>query len=211
MKLEERFGAENVFFDNGSLQPGMQWSDQIKSQLTDSAVVIALIGPQWMSSLISRLQTGGEDYVVKEIDLTLRSGPRVTLVPVLVDKTDLPDSSSLPPSLRPLLRCQAERLRLTNLADDIDHLIKCLSQIRDGAGLQGADLHSPRLPQRAPRRPSSTPPRVSCSRTPPRRWRRCRWSPALRPAPPRAREAAGPPSSRSRPPGRPRRRASAGR
>jgi TIR domain-containing protein/SIR2-like protein len=155
MKLEERFGAENVFFDDGSLRPGMRWSEEIKSQLADSDVVIALIGSQWISSLITRLQTGGEDYVVKEIDLALRSGPRVALIPVLVDNVELPDSSSLPPSLRALLRCQVERLRLTNLARDIDHLIRCLSQIPDREGLQGADLHSLQLPQRAPRRPSS--------------------------------------------------------
>jgi TIR domain/SIR2-like domain len=155
MKLEERFGAENVFFDNSSLQPGMRWSDEIKSQLADSAVVIALIGPQWMSSLITRLQAGGEDYVVREIDLALRSGPRVTLIPVLVDNAELPDSSSLPPALRALLHCQVERLRLTNLADDIDHLINCLSQIRGGERLQGADLHSLQLRRRGRRRPPS--------------------------------------------------------
>ncbi len=155
MRLEQRFGAENVFFDDGSLRPGMRWSDEIKSQLTDSAVVIVLIGSQWMPSLIARLQTGGEDYVVKEIDLALRSRPRVTLIPVLVDNAELPDSSDLPPSLRALLRCQAERLRLTNLADDIDHLIKYLDEMPDCRGLQGTDLHSIQRPRRTPRRPPS--------------------------------------------------------
>ena len=55
------------------------------------------------------------------------------------------------------------------------------------------------------------PRRVSCCRTPPRRWRRCRWSPARPPARPPARRAADPPSGRSPRPARPRSRASASR
>ena len=99
MKLEERFGAENVFFDNSSLRPGMQWFDEIKSHLAHCGAVIALIGPQWASILIDHLQRGGEDYVVKEIDLALRGGPRVSLIPVLVDEAALPDPRTLPPAL----------------------------------------------------------------------------------------------------------------
>ncbi|HEV2322295.1 MAG TPA: toll/interleukin-1 receptor domain-containing protein, partial [Gammaproteobacteria bacterium] len=85
MKLEERFGAENVFYDNSSLQPGMRWFDEIRSQLSVSGAVVALIGPQWTSILTDHLQRGGDDYVVKEIDLALRGGPLISRIPVLVD------------------------------------------------------------------------------------------------------------------------------
>ena len=128
MKLEERFGAENVFFDNGSLRPGMRWFEEIKSHLTHCGAVIALIGPQWMPSLTSHLQRGGEDYVVKEIDLALRSGPRVTVIPVLVDDAELPGPHDLPPSLRALPGCHVQRLRHTNLPDDIDQLTSMIQR-----------------------------------------------------------------------------------
>ena len=154
MKLAERFGAENVFFDMGSLRPGMRWFEEIRSHLAQSGAVIALIGPQWMSNLTTRLQTSGEDYVAEEIDLALRSGPRVTLIPVLVDNAELPDLRDLPPLLRALPRFQAERLRPTNLSDDIDHLIECLSDIRDSGVQEGVDQHLPQHPPQ-PRRPSS--------------------------------------------------------
>src|SRR5215469_10727199 len=149
MKLEERFGAENVFFDHGSLQPGMRWSDEIKSHLGHAGVVIALIGPQWVSILRSRLQRGGDDYVVKEIDFALRGGSRLTFIPVLLDEAELPDSDDLPSSLKPLASRQAERLRHTDLSRDIDELIERLVQIECGRdqerdeGQAGADLGVP--------------------------------------------------------------------
>jgi hypothetical protein len=144
MKLQERFGAENVFFDNGTLRPGMRWFDEIKSQLGHAGVVVALIGRDWMPSLTSHLQRGDEDYVVKEIDLALRSGPRVTLIPVLVDGAELPEPRDLPPSLRALPGSHAERLRSTHLLSDIDHLIERLAEVRSAEPQEPAVLPPPR-------------------------------------------------------------------
>ncbi len=131
MKLEVRFGAENVFFDNGTLRPGMLWLNEIRSHLADGGAFIALIGQNWMPSLRTHLHRGGEDYVSKEIDLALRSGPRMIVIPVLVDDTELPNPRELPPSLSKLLDCQQERLRHTHLRHDIDHLIARLGEARD--------------------------------------------------------------------------------
>lgn len=144
MRLEQRLGAENIFFDSGSLRPGTRWFEEIKSNLAESGAVIALIGPQWMSTLTSHLQRGGEDYVVKEIDLALRGGPRVTMMPVLVDDAELPDPRDLPTSLRALPGCQVQRLRHTNLTDDIDQLITRLGEVRACGDPEPADLHATR-------------------------------------------------------------------
>lgn len=142
IKLEERFGAENVFFDNGTLQPGMRWFEEIKSRLADADAFIALIGPRWMSSLAAHLQRGGDDYVAKEIDLAIRSGPLTTVIPVLVDDAELPDPRELPLSLMALPGRQAERLRHTHLLDDIEHLIARLAEIPTQiAALPNGDRH----------------------------------------------------------------------
>lgn len=160
-KLEERFGAANVFFDHGSLQPGMRWSDEIKSHLGHAGVVIALIGPQWTSILRTRLQRGGDDYVVKEIDFALRGGARVTFIPVLLGDTELPDSDDLPSSLKPLASRQAERLRHTDLSRDIDELIERLVEIERGRdqqrdeGQEGADPGVSQPPRKPFVKPSS--------------------------------------------------------
>jgi hypothetical protein len=130
--LKDRFGAQNVFFDNSTLHGGMQWLDEIKSHVTGAGAFLVLIGPNWMQSLTAHQQRGDVDWVAKEIDLALRSRPNVTVIPVLIDGAVAPDRSELPPSLKPLPGCQAERLHHNNLLDDIQHLADRLSTIREG-------------------------------------------------------------------------------
>jgi SIR2-like domain/TIR domain len=150
LKLEERLGAENVFFDNGTLRPGVEWFDEIKARLAQSAAFIALIGPNWMSSLTARLQQSGEDYVVTELDLALRSAPQVIVIPVLVDDAEPPDPRRLPPALMALSDRHVERLRHTNLREDIDNLIARLDQISAGAEIPPADAGAPLGERRPP-------------------------------------------------------------
>lgn len=144
LSLKERFGAENVFLDNNNLQGGMQWLDEIKSHVNAAGAFLALIGPNWMQSLIAHQQRGDVDWVAKEIDLALRSRPYMTVIPVLVDGAEAPDSSELPPSLRALPECQAERLHHKDLLDDIQHLADRLSEIRESlAPAPAADISEP--------------------------------------------------------------------
>jgi hypothetical protein len=142
--LREQFGAENVFFDNSTLHGGMQWLDEIKSHATAAGAFLALIGPNWMQSLTAHQQRGDVDWVAKEIDLALRSRPHVRVIPVLVDGAEAPDSSELPPSLRALPECQAERLHHNNLLDDVQRLGDRLNEIRKSqAPASTADIPGP--------------------------------------------------------------------
>jgi hypothetical protein len=135
-KLEEEFGAESVFFDNGTLRGGMQWFDEIRSHVGDCGVFLALIGPRWRSSLLSHLQQGGADYVAREIGLALLSGTQLSVIPVLVDDAEPPNPLELPLSLRALPGYQAERLRHTHARLDIAIL---LERLRELGGLAGRD------------------------------------------------------------------------
>lgn len=150
-RLEERFGATNVFFDQGTLRPGMRWFAEIKSHLAGAHAFIALIGPKWMPCLTARQQQGGDDHVARETDLALRSGPAVTVIPVLVEDAELPYPGELPPSLRALSACQVELLRNSHLLDDIEHLIARLGEItRTPPPAAAPSLAAPR-PVAAPR------------------------------------------------------------
>jgi len=131
LALKDRFGAENVFLDNSTLEGGMRWLDEITSHVTSAGAFIALIGPNWTQSLTAHQQRGDVDWVAKEIDLALRSRPHVTVIPLLIDDATVPDVSDLPPSLRPLPGCQAERLHHDSLLDDMEHLADRLMAIRD--------------------------------------------------------------------------------
>ncbi len=127
--LEQALGGENVFFDNGTLRPGMRWLDEIKSHLSEAGVMIALVGSRWIPSLIGHMKAGDTDYVAREIDLALRAGPHVTVIPVLVDDAQLPAPRELPQFLKPLRACQEERLRHTHLREDIRSLIVRLREL----------------------------------------------------------------------------------
>jgi hypothetical protein len=132
-KLESQLGSENVFFDNGTLRPGMQWLEEVKTHLAGASVLIALVGSRWIPSLITHMQVGDTDYVAKEIDLALRAGPHATVIPVLIDAAQLPAPRDLPQFLKPLRACQEERLRHSHLREDITNLIARLAEIRDEA------------------------------------------------------------------------------
>lgn len=130
-ELKGRFGQENIFFDHGTLRPGMRFLEEIKSQLAAGAgAFIAVIGSKWVPTMTAHRQRGDEDYVIKEIELAIQHGWAV--IPVLVDNASLPDRLQLPPSVRELPDCQAARLSQLNLDGDIEELSARLGEIRDG-------------------------------------------------------------------------------
>jgi hypothetical protein len=127
--LQGPFGAENIFFDQGTLEPGMPFLAEIKSHLAaPSGAFLALIGPKWLRIMISHQQLGDEDYVAKEIELALRGG--WTVIPVLLNEAGLPEQDKLPPAVRAILDHQAARLRQTSLDEDINMLSARLEDIR---------------------------------------------------------------------------------
>ena len=92
--------------------------------------MIALVGSRWIPSLIGHMKAGDTMVnVAREIDLALRSGPHVTVIPVLVDDAQLPAPRELPQFLKPLRACQEERLRHTHLREDIRSLIVRLREL----------------------------------------------------------------------------------
>ncbi|MEV0703330.1 toll/interleukin-1 receptor domain-containing protein [Saccharopolyspora sp. NPDC050389] len=100
--LRGRFGADRVFFDTG-MDPGVNYVQEIERELDSCAVLLAVIGPQWMAiadELGRRRLENPNDVVVREISTALRNGVRV--IPVLIDDAEMPKSAELPTDLRPL-------------------------------------------------------------------------------------------------------------
>jgi hypothetical protein len=133
LRLEPHFGHDNVFFDSANLRAGTKWFDEIKAHASAPGVFLALIGETWESSVLQRMRSGTEDVVVKELSRALRSGPRVTVIPVLVNEAIVPSAGPLPVSLKTLSGLQIASLRHTQLRDDMDRLIDRLDEIRDAA------------------------------------------------------------------------------
>jgi hypothetical protein len=132
-ELKGRFGAENIFFDAGTLRPGVQFLEEITSHLASPAgAFLALIGPGWQSAMDARRRRGDDDYVTREIDLGLRN--RWTVIPVLLNDAPLPDPRDLPLALRELPLYQAAYLRQASLDADLEQLGARLDEIRSRPG-----------------------------------------------------------------------------
>lgn len=134
-ELKGRFGAEKIFFDAGTLRPGMQFLEAITSHLSSTAgAFLALIGPGWLAALDAHQRRGDDDYVTREIDLGLRNG--WTVIPVLLNDAPLPGGRDLPLAIKALPRHQVAHLRQASLDDDMESLITRLDELGSQPGVE---------------------------------------------------------------------------
>jgi len=127
--LRKEFGAENVFMDVDTIQPGQDFVETLDRAVRSSDVLIVLIGPRWLNIRDehgARRLDDPNDFVKVEITSALNYNKKV--IPVLFDRADMPGEDQLPADLKPLARRQAVRIG-EHAADDIRRvLIKSIKQ-----------------------------------------------------------------------------------
>lgn len=118
--LAERF---DVFFDldRRSIKPGEPFPDKIRSALSDSRVVIVVIGQAWVSDKNLARLADPNDWVKSEIESALAAGVRV--IPVLFDNVLPAKLAALNEPLRQLASLQSVALALDTFDDRIEELI----------------------------------------------------------------------------------------
>jgi hypothetical protein len=125
--LAERFGRETVFRDFRSIQPGDDFVQEIFSTLRSSTALLAVIGPGWGAGARPAEHGGYGDWVHREIAEAFALGVRV--IPVLVEDADLPREADLPADIAALSRCQAVRIRHSNVEDDLERIVAAVSHL----------------------------------------------------------------------------------
>ena len=132
-RLANRFGSENVFLDARKLQPGMKWEDEIKSHRASCDVLLALIGPHWVSILKAREQAAivqpAGDYMRLEIEYALKPGSGICVIPVLMGDEVPFTGEVLPKSLQGLQKIEIAQVRQKRFEEDVAHLIGRLETI----------------------------------------------------------------------------------
>lgn len=127
--LAQRYGADHVFMDVDDIPAGQAFDAVIRQAVGASAVLVALIGPRWRGERRAadgrpaRIHEDG-DFVRHEIASALARG--LTVIPVLLDGTPMPNAAQLPADLQPLLKRNALALDNTRFAADIERLIAAL-------------------------------------------------------------------------------------
>jgi hypothetical protein len=133
--LAGRFGEHRVFRDCVSLEAGAHYPTGIRSALENAAVLIAVIGPRWLT--LTDPETGvrlidrQEDWVRQEIATAFRRDIKV--LPVLLKDTPEnahhPTVAELPDDIRGLATIQALSISQRTLGPDLDRLAAALARM----------------------------------------------------------------------------------
>jgi TIR domain len=110
--LERAFSEERVFMDvEGGIRPGRDFVRVLEEQVAQCQVMLAMVGRGWLAAADAdgrRRLDNPEDYVRIEIESGMRLGKVV--IPVLINRTEMPRAAELPESMRPFVRLHAVRI-----------------------------------------------------------------------------------------------------
>ena len=124
-RLALRFGADRVFVDVESLEPGLDFAEAIQQAADNCLVMLVLIGPRWSAAADPegrRRLADPDDFVSLEVRTGL-AHEQVRVVPVLVDGAPMPHETELPDGLRQLAGKQAVRLDHESFSSDLTALL----------------------------------------------------------------------------------------
>jgi branched-chain amino acid transport system substrate-binding protein len=130
-RLAATFGNAGVFMDVDNLMAGQRFDRELESALAETDVFLAVIGPRWLELLEERQRSGERDYVREEIARALQRG--VIVIPVLIERTRLPRSESLPDDIRQLVLHQKHEVTHEQFGRDVAGLIEAIRFAREAA------------------------------------------------------------------------------
>jgi sulfate permease, SulP family len=128
--LAGKLPQNEIFFDVDTIPIGVDFKKNISDALSDSAVVLALVGDKWLNPnwRRSRWLFGSkprEDFVQVEIESALELG--VPIVPLLIHDVSMPDLESVPSSIAEFVSLNAAPIRSGR--DFHEDMVRVLEQI----------------------------------------------------------------------------------
>lgn len=128
--LLTKFRSDQVFMDVDAIPPGVDFVDHIQAAVARCDVLLALIGPRWLTLTddtgVRRLDDPG-DIVRLEIEAALKRGVRV--VPVLIQGSRMPRLEDLPEPIRALARRNALEISDARFRFDAERLMGLLVEM----------------------------------------------------------------------------------
>ena len=128
--LKTELGRVNIFRDIEDIPPGVEFDTYIETAVSSCDVLIAIIGPHWLTAANSdgqRRLDDPKDFTRLEIVGVLKRNIRV--IPTLVGNAALPNGDDLPEDIKPLVRRQTYELSDVRWADDCQRLAAVLKPI----------------------------------------------------------------------------------
>ena len=137
-ELCRRYGNSNVFMDISAIAPGADFPHTIERAVTDSEIVLVLIGKAWLdlrNGLGQRRLDDPSDWVRLEIESALAQRRR--LIPVLVQGSTMPREEALPVPMRPMARLNAHEISARRWDFDVQALMSALDPLLPDAAPSG--------------------------------------------------------------------------
>jgi hypothetical protein len=119
-----------MFMDVDAMKPGLDFVKQIDEHVSKCDVVLAIIGPGWLSAVDKKGRRKldlPQDYVRVELAAALKR--EIPVIPVLVDGTAMPAEEDLPDELKSLSNRHALELRHSRFSADSASVIRALRDI----------------------------------------------------------------------------------
>lgn len=129
-RLAEVLGRENLFFDVSDIEPGEDFVAKIGEIVGRCDILLAVIGPTWLSiqgKNGQRRLEDPEDLIRVEIGAALRRNVRV--IPLLVDGAEMPEEGQLPADIASLARRNAREFSFNRFHADVDSFIRVLERV----------------------------------------------------------------------------------
>lgn len=163
--LREAFGADAVFMDVATIEPGVDFRRAIERHTAACSALLALIGRNWLTAKgdngLRRLDDPN-DYVRLETAAALRRD--IPVIPVLVRDATMVRAEDLPDDLKELAYRNGVELTHARWESDVQLLIKALRPLVLG---QAASTAAPSAP--APLQAAAVPPAAPAAATGKRR------------------------------------------
>jgi TIR domain len=129
-RLAARFGDDQVFMDVDTIALGVDFADVITQAVSTCEVLLAVIGPRWLTATDEdgqRRLDDPDDIVRLEVAAALERDVRV--IPILVDGAVMPRRQELPEALAGLARRNALSLRHESFRSDADRLLAAIEPV----------------------------------------------------------------------------------
>ena len=116
---------DQIFMDLDSIRPGEPFPAKLDEALNACSVVVAIIGPDWLSEIQKRLQNPNEEDFVR-LELATSLARNTPIIPVVLDGTQMPGPRDLPTDLQALCEKNAVDIGYRKFDSDIAKLVKGL-------------------------------------------------------------------------------------
>lgn len=158
--LREVFGADNVFMDVATIEPGVDFRRAIEKNTESCGVLLALVGRQWLTvndDKGRRRLDDPNDFVRLETAAALKRD--IPVIPVLLQGARMPRQEDLPEELRDFAFRNSVELTHARWDSDVQLLIEALRKVLAQPGQERPGQEEP-----APAPPQIAPPRSGASR-----------------------------------------------